>query len=231
MFSKLFRAARLCAAAPNISKCSSKRTQVAFSRVITGGAESSQLLHWALRGGKTLSPPLHILNINPICTKWNCEEQQCQTQAFRVHESGLQQSWDWFLNHAINLPPPKWQHFCLSGFWKPKTSRFVLLVFCFFLDQTWKDHWGKKTNPLYSAAVTCTETFKLLLIFQELQWNCKELAKASSCHVDVSQVTDYIQLHHAHSEGELKGFCSPPYLWGQVHTLLQVQPPQQCLFL
>lgn len=34
-----------------------------------------------------------------------------------------------------------------------------------------------------------------------------------------------IQLHQAHSEGQLKGFYHPPCLWGQTHTLLQVQHP------
>lgn len=103
-------------------------------------SESSQLSHWALRGEKIFSPPLHIPNINPICTKWNCEEQQCQTQALRAHESALQQSWDWFLNHAIDLPPPKLHHFCLPEFWKPKPSGFVFLAFLFFfLTRTCKD--------------------------------------------------------------------------------------------
>lgn len=148
MFSKLFRAARLCAAAPNISKCSSKRTQVAFSRVITGGAESSQLLRWTLRGGKTLSPPLHILNLNPICTKWNCEEQQCQTQAFRVHESGLQQSRDWFLNHAIKPPTPKVAAF-LSG-WVLKAQNIQVCTFSvlFFLGSDLKRSSRKKKTTL-----------------------------------------------------------------------------------
>lgn len=87
MLSKLFKAAGLLQLLASLQKCSSKTAQAAFS----GGAESVPVLYCTVRGEKipTLLPPLHILNINTIRNKQNCEEQQCQTQAFRVHESDL----------------------------------------------------------------------------------------------------------------------------------------------
>lgn len=149
------------AAAPSISK----RTRVLF-RSHCRRSWTLPIITSSLKGRKDLSPPVCIPSMNSVCTKWSCEQQQCQAQAFRARESGLQQSWDWFFNHAINLPPQSCISFVWLNFESPKHATCIFNVL--FFSWIGRRKIGKKNY---------TGTCKLPLIFQELQWNLQRISK------------------------------------------------------